>query len=232
MEYLEGGKIISKTQTVFIWNTNEKVQLLRGLKYQLFFVYFSENIEIAKQYSANRLQLSYGQYVGLLGESSRLLKKVKEYENIFTLSVVFWQKIREFFNMSLNFQVNIVTFYQVKANICFVSVSVTSVPLLLCHCSYLTNVTTTACPTQISAIMLITATVLLQLRTQLVTSLLELQLTVVSSVLHFYSKQDQSNERSWNGRFLFSPSQLLYSDRLCKCISTCILPHAYCCFCD
>ena len=53
--------------------------------------------------------------------------------------------------------------------------------LFLCHYSHLTHktiiITKTACPAQLFVVLLITATILFELHTQLVTGLLELQLT-------------------------------------------------------
>ena len=62
---------------------------------------------------------------------------------------------------------------------------------LLYHCSHLTDtiiiITVTACPTQLFAILLRTSTVLLEPQTQLVTQLLELQLTTLSIYFVYYS---------------------------------------------
>ena len=71
---------------------------------------------------------------------------------------------------------------QVKINMCLVSLKNSLFfALLLCDCSHLMEttviITITACLTQLFAIQLTTATVMLKFRTQLVTRLLELQLT-------------------------------------------------------
>ena len=64
---------------------------------------------------------------------------------------------------------------QVKQNTCLVSLK------KICYCSLLTDKTIiiniTACSTQLFAILLTNATILLQLHTQLATKMLKLQLT-------------------------------------------------------
>ena len=72
--------------------------------------------------------------------------------------------------------------YHVKTNMCFVSIKLFLLfSLLLCYYSHLTDttitITITTCPIQLFAILLTIATVLLELHTQHVTRLLELQLT-------------------------------------------------------
>ena len=80
---------------------------------------------------------------------------------------------------------------QVKINLCLVSLKNSLLfALFLCHRSHLTDTTIiiiiTACTIQLFAIMLTTATVLLEVHTPLVTRLLELQLTD-RFILPFYS---------------------------------------------
>ena len=71
---------------------------------------------------------------------------------------------------------------QVKSNMSLVSFKSSLLfALLLSHCPHLTDstiiITNTACPTQLFAILLTTVTVSLDLHMQLVTRLIELQLT-------------------------------------------------------
>ena len=80
----------------------------------------------------------------------------------------------------------------VKTDMCLVSLKNSLLfSLLLCHCSHLTDaiifITITDCTITLFAILLSTATVLLELHTQLATRLLELQLTTVCSDQPFYS---------------------------------------------
>ena len=104
----------------------------------------------------------------------------------------------------------------------------------MCHCSHLTDTTiiiTTACPTQLFAILLPTATVLLELDRQLITSLLELQLTDWSLYLVFLYAHTFSLQNII--KVEYSRSRLLEKSIATVCIcafSYMSFPHAYCCW--
>ena len=104
----------------------------------------------------------------------------------------------------------------------------------MCHCSHLTDTTIiiaiTACPTQLFAILLTTATVLLELHTQLVTRLIELQLTDCSPYLAFLYAPTFSLHNVV--KVEDSRSRILEKSIVTVCICAflyMLLPHAYCC---
>ena len=92
---------------------------------------------------------------------------------------------------------------QIKTNMCS-QLNSLLLSLLLCHCSHLTDttiiITITACPRQ--------------LHTQRVTRLFGYKWLTSAMSCPFIVQQNQSNERSWTGRFAYSTSRELYCDRL------------------